>query len=96
MAGVSPRDFSRKAGSRQAALAPRIRAAGASCDRVLITARESGALIWTLSHEALAERIRGATAVCLDPGFREKSLGETPATARDRYRRCHGLARTSG
>ncbi len=53
----------------------------------------AGAVIWRLSYDVLGRIARAATAVCLDPAFREKSLREEPVEARensDRCRRCLG------
>ena len=54
----------------------------------------SGALIWRLSYDSLGATARAATAVCLDPAFRARSLREDPAAARERYDRCRRCVET--
>ena len=63
----------------------------------LVTASTDGtARVWAFTADRLQRAIAAATQACLDPGFRENHLGESPAEARRGYEACerrHGRLR---
>ena len=59
-----------------------------SGDLVVTVSSDDTARIWSLSASDLQKAIKDATNICLDPEFRERSLGESREEATRKYEQC--------
>jgi hypothetical protein len=59
-----------------------------SGDLVVTASSDGTARIWSLYASDLQKAIKDATNICLDPEFRERSLGESWEEATRKYEQC--------
>ena len=57
-------------------------------DRVVSAGFDGTVCIWRLTGVELQKVIRAATPLCLDPDFRERSLGDSPKATKKKYEAC--------
>ena len=67
-------------------------------ERVITSSKDRTARIWRLRFDVskLLPELRAATAICLTPDFRERTLGELPAEALAAYTQCERAHGRSG